>query len=479
MTVALPASPRLRSALLFVLVGFVLRLQFLGNPLQHVDEQFYLLVAERMGHGVLPYVDIWDRKPLGLFLIYRLAFVLPGDPVVVMQLLGLASAAATALVVERMAQTIADARAARISGLAYLAFMPVFGCGYAQAQVFYNLPVAMAALLVVRAATRPDRGPHWRDAMLAMLLLGLAMQIKYTVVFEGVGLGLILLWRAWADRVGAVRFVAVGAVCAGLAVLPTLAVWAWYASQGHGPEFAFANFLSIAGKGASVTGEGRQIFHVILILSPLAAGVLCGPVSGKAPRVHAALRWWMLACFFGYLAFGRWHDHYVSPLLAPLAVLAAPLLAQARWYRRLMLAMCVIVSIVVAVDHGLDDPRTSEARAGAARIAADLHGGCLYIYQGPTAFYRLTRACTVSRFVFPDHLATSLEARSIGIDPVAEVRRIMAARPAVVLVDNGAHPYMPNLATRAVVDQALRQDYTNRGDIALGNQRFGLWALRR
>jgi len=361
MTVALPASPRLRSALLFVLVGFVLRLQFLGNPLQHVDEQFYLLVAERMGHGVLPYVDIWDRKPLGLFLIYRLAFVLPGDPVVVMQLLGLASAAATALVVERMAQTIADARAARISGLAYLAFMPVFGCGYAQAQVFYNLPVAMAALLVVRAATRPDRGPHWRDAMLAMLLLGLAMQIKYTVVFEGVGLGLILLWRAWADRVGAVRFVAVGAVCAGLAVLPTLAVWAWYASQGHGPEFAFANFLSIAGKGASVTGEGRQIFHVILILSPLAAAVLCGPVSPKPPRVHAALRWWMLACFFGYLAFGRWHDHYVSPLLAPLAVLAAPLLAQARWYRRLMLAMCVIVSIVVAVDHGLDDPRTSEA----------------------------------------------------------------------------------------------------------------------
>jgi hypothetical protein len=141
--------------------------------------------------------------------------------------------------------------------------------------------------------------------------------------------------------------------------------------------------------------------------------------------------------------------------------------------------MCAIVNIVVFVDHHLDDATSAEARTATARLAALLHGGCLYVYQGPTALYRLTGACIPTRLAFPDHLATSLEARSIGIDPVAETSRIMATHPAVVLVDAGPAPYMPNPATRAVVDAALRRDYANAGEIALGKQRLGLWVLRR
>ena len=30
----------------------------------------HLTVAQAMTHGALPYVDIWDRKPLGIFLLY-------------------------------------------------------------------------------------------------------------------------------------------------------------------------------------------------------------------------------------------------------------------------------------------------------------------------------------------------------------------------------------------------------------------------
>jgi len=40
-----------------------------GNPDVDFDEPFYLLVGERLLHGDIAYVDIWDRKPIGLFLI--------------------------------------------------------------------------------------------------------------------------------------------------------------------------------------------------------------------------------------------------------------------------------------------------------------------------------------------------------------------------------------------------------------------------
>ncbi len=41
-----------------------------GNPILHVDEEFYFAAARAMVHGAVPYVDVWDRKPVGLFLFY-------------------------------------------------------------------------------------------------------------------------------------------------------------------------------------------------------------------------------------------------------------------------------------------------------------------------------------------------------------------------------------------------------------------------
>ena len=51
----------------------------LGYPLIHIDEQFYLLVGDGMLSGSLPYVDVWDRSPIGLFVIYALAALGAGE----------------------------------------------------------------------------------------------------------------------------------------------------------------------------------------------------------------------------------------------------------------------------------------------------------------------------------------------------------------------------------------------------------------
>ena len=68
--------------LILLLAAVALRLPDIGNPLVDLDEQMYLLVGRRMWDGAIPYVDIWDRKPVGLFLIYAATQALPVDPVV-------------------------------------------------------------------------------------------------------------------------------------------------------------------------------------------------------------------------------------------------------------------------------------------------------------------------------------------------------------------------------------------------------------
>jgi hypothetical protein len=43
---------------LFALVAMAFRVVQFGNPIVHVDDQFYLLVGDRMWRGAVPYVDI-------------------------------------------------------------------------------------------------------------------------------------------------------------------------------------------------------------------------------------------------------------------------------------------------------------------------------------------------------------------------------------------------------------------------------------
>ena len=48
-----PRSPAIVAAAL-LLVALALRAWDFGNPVIHVDEQYYLLVGDRMLHGALP-----------------------------------------------------------------------------------------------------------------------------------------------------------------------------------------------------------------------------------------------------------------------------------------------------------------------------------------------------------------------------------------------------------------------------------------
>ena len=148
----MPARASIRYLAQFALIALcalALRWNALGDPNYQIDETFYLLVGDAMHHGALPYVDIWDRKPPGLFAIYWLAAAAP-DPVLGYQLLALLSATLTAWLVRAIAAGLAGPRAGLLAALAYLAMLqPLLGGG-GQSPVFYNLPIAAAAALAMR-----------------------------------------------------------------------------------------------------------------------------------------------------------------------------------------------------------------------------------------------------------------------------------------------------------------------------------------
>lgn len=174
---------------LLLALSLILRAALLGHPNLFIDEAFYTSVGAAMHQGALPYVDVWDRKPFGLFALYWLFTTFSPFPLGY-QLAAIVFSGATGWVVSRIALLWTPRRAALSAGALYVLSLGLFQGFGGQSPVFYNLPMALAVLLVLRSrqtlrACGPDGATY-----LAMVLAGLAITIKTTALFEAGFLGL-------------------------------------------------------------------------------------------------------------------------------------------------------------------------------------------------------------------------------------------------------------------------------------------------
>lgn len=473
------------SILLFAAV--CVRALTFGNPVVHVDEEFYFVTAQRMLEGAIPYVDVWDRKPIGLFLIY-IPPAMFGVPlgIWVYQMMALASVVLTALLIARLADAAGWRRGALVSALLYI-FMINFGDGQGgQAPIFYNLIVASAILLVV---PRPDDARDERSrnnrALLAMALIGVAMQVKYSVVFEGMFLGLWLVWREWKLGTAMPHVLRRGIILATAAWLPTLIAWTAFAAIGHGDAWFYANFGSIlARQSESAVVLLRAFLKVALILAPL---LIVSGLSRRVPvkdesehPVRALFFGWLIASVVGLIVFGTWFTHYALPVMVPATLCCAGFLGGTQIGRKYVMPGMLLV----ALGGGEFTAWSAMHVRGNAQQLGELADGigrgpgCLYLYSGDTIVYSYTDRCLVTTRIFPSHLSRERESGAVGIDQLTEERRIFTTgRPEVVAMLHA--PYQgERIEVRQVALAALRRlGYRLSGHYPLGTAMVDVYKL--
>lgn len=465
------AAPHIRSretgrafAVLLAL-ALLARIATFANPVVGLDEQFYLLVGDRMLQGALPYIDIFDRKPIGLFLIYAGARLLGGDGFLAYKLVALAFVALTALGIYRLARRMTPPFGALIAACLFILWHDFMGGEGGQSPIFYDLFMVLAALCVAAAIERPSR--LLMPGSAAMLCVGLAIQIKYSVLFEGIYFGCMLIWLAVRQGISGRMLARAILLWISAALLPTLAALGIYAALGHADAFIFDNFVSFAAQGRNpLATQLRDLLEIMAILSPLIIVLLIGWRRGDMARLGAMglfVGGWFLASLAGILIFWRFNaPHYAIPLLLPLTVWLAPIF-DAPTKRPAVSMLLVFLAAVMGqvVLACLEERRGGPAEAMQVARAARPEGeGCIYVYSGYPALYMLTGSCLPTRWAFPGSLNMKDEesAQAIGIDPAGEVRRIMAHRPPVV-VDEYPRSRFGNPATAAILDQALAKDY--------------------
>jgi 4-amino-4-deoxy-L-arabinose transferase-like glycosyltransferase len=471
-------------AILLIAAVAVRALTF-GNPVVHVDEEFYFVTAQAMLEGGIPFVDVWDRKPIGLFLLYLppAMFGVPAG-IWVYQMMALASVVLTALLILHLARRAGWEKGALPVALFYI-FMLGFGDGQGgQAPVFYNLLVAGAVALVVpRKDDASGDRRRVNRAILAMLLIGMAMQIKYSVVFEGMFLGTWLLWREWRLGTAIPHVLRRGAVLAFAAWAPTLAALGAYVAIGHGDAWLYANFGSIFQRQSDPFWVlVRALLKIAAFMGPLL--IVSGlsrhiPVKddGEHP-VRALLFGWLIASVVGLLVFGSWFNHYALPVMAPATLCCAGFFG-GHWIGRKLLMPAMLTGAFLIGGYVPWSAMWHRGNAAQLEALADGIGrgpGCLYVHSGNSILYSYTGRCAVTPWIFPSHLSRERENGALGIEQIPEVKRIFAQKPEIVVMR--PEYYGERLEVRRVAEAEMRAaGYRLRGRYPLGDLMIDVYAL--
>ena len=467
---AAKAAARLEDGLVrfLLLLGFaaLIRAPAWGEWNFGVDDQFYALVGERLLHGDLLYVDVWDRKGPLLYLTFA-AIALVSPTMQAYQAAATLSAALGAWGVERIARRIATPAAAMLAALAYLALLSRFEGDNLEAGVFFNSLVIAAAASFVSRMPLLRQGRIDAGLVAGFFCAGLAIAYKQTAAFEGALLGIAAVTMLWRAGTPFPALAGKAAMLAAAGAAPMLATGAFYWAGGHFAELWNAMVTSNFARGYADPGiRAARIFTM--------AGMLAIPVLFAA--LGAAARWreseaeadrailrfvllfvllWALTALAVIFAFPNIYVHYAQSALPPLAILCAGYFSHRKPVWPGLLAVIGLSLALAGTFHLADRWRARPAaQALVDHVRAETPHQRLLVWGAPSYLYSLVDADPPSPLAFPPHLYEGRE--WTGLDEVAQVRRTLAARPETVVAQTPLPSSPLNGKTVALVDAYTR-----------------------
>ncbi len=415
------------------------------------DEGVYLVMAQQWLHGNLPYAAVWDQHPPGLPALLALVQTVVADPVLGARLAATCAVAFAAVIIHLFC--VRHARRPGIglvAALLYIVSMSRYGGLPANTELFNNALVAGAAYLLFGAIRGTGNGlPR---ALLAALLLGIGLQIKYVILPEAVLLCLGYLVATYAHRRDILGALVAACLLMVAGCLPTGIAVGYFWHEGLIGPFLDANitsnvtYVSILPTATNVmwdsmSGVGPLVGPVLLILYA-AVGRDWRPARLRAA---AALKPWLLlwtvAALIDIVLPLKFYPHYFLALYPPLCMLGALALGTISPSRRATFtAACAVLfltslplwmtGVARATNHTVADAGRTIAQT---LRKAGARNGDVFVYNYQPVIYALAGVRPPTPYVIRAELVDfALSSNARG---GAEINRVMDAGPRFVVVD--------------------------------------------
>jgi hypothetical protein len=270
-------------------VAFLLVGGLISGP--DTDSAVFAVLGEGIGRGQIPYLDLWDHKPPGVYLIAAGAALMPGITWPWMWAFSVIATVAAAYLL----MWITNARAALLAAFCMAAFPAAQGGGLTEP--FAALPAVAALVLATR-----------ERFVWAGLAIGCSLLIS--LQFAGALAALAVLAPRSMLKVGA---------GIGVALLP---LSMWLVMSGAGAEAVDALWrYQLAYASLDRSGDLENLAGLLIVPLPLVAIALMR--RNGISRLELAATAWLIAGVALIAIQGRLFAHYAIPLVIPLAILAA------------------------------------------------------------------------------------------------------------------------------------------------------------
>ena len=326
----------------FLLLSFFLRFWTLFVSVLDKDESIYILGADSLLNGNLPYTEIWDNKPPGIFILFSLAMLIFDRSIVSIRIISILATTFTSYFLYRIGATIDQKQGEKIgllAGVLYAIFSLHNDGAAANAEIFFAPFVTVGFLLLFR-----NRQLSNIKVFMIGLIFGIGMQIKYLVIMDTLALVLLGTWFRKERKIkekekeglikklnSTLKFYLIFGI--GL-ILPAIFIAFIYQFYGYFDEyiyatisanskyiamldFSFSDLLSRLRKQVL----GNILLWLCLFWSPIYFFVFArGKFKQERNLIYLFL--WFSCAFLAVLLSKRFYNHYFLQLLPPLCLIS-------------------------------------------------------------------------------------------------------------------------------------------------------------
>lgn len=496
---ALAPSPRpvrvVRWLVLAVVVLVALRLPGFRLPMDQ-DSGCYATIGVSWARGALPYRDVWDHKPPGIYLVPLALQGLTGSVTAAgLRACAVAFAVGTLLLIYGIVARLLDRRVALLSAFVYA--VSSSGMLVTRETLETEHPMVLGALMAVWLIVLC--GQRWRPGLLVLAGVCAGASMTFKPISAPV-IGLAFLWLVWQQRAsGALVFralIAAGTMGIGFAVVPGIFA-GYFAATGTLDDFVACfryNFVyrvateyttgTAAEERAILLSRIRQIAPEQGWMVLLALGGLVSALRRlREPGVWLLLLW-AAGAALGMVAAGRFYAYYFVPMCAALAPLAgwalmdlwtgfratpAPRWGDARHTLLVLLALGVAAlgartewATYRALRHPTDTNVILQDMARTIR-ANTQPGDCIFVWGTRQQVYALADRPAPTRFTYDAPFRHRKSAQEFFGEKVYEemAEAIRSHQcPYVVVTDPNALDTFPELARLLADEYVVEQEAT-------------------
>jgi hypothetical protein len=281
------------------------------------DEITYMIIGHGIRKGLIPFVDLWDIKPVGIYLIYSLSSYIFGYTFLAIRWMTLIFIFMGSMGIYFILKKYSD-RIAMLMGLIYAYCFFYFQAGLSgNSEVYFN---ALEIWSIYFLLNTPQK-------YLSAFLFGISFIVKYIVVFDG--LAIFSTYVILSNKLPKISLKIRKLFLLGIVIgIPFFLVTFFYYYTGH-LSFFIESLLAVTnryGKTLPLISKLSSSFTFFKVFIPFILFIITLYIFRSNHRELFTKKWlifiaWWVASWIGATWTGFLFDHYFLGTLSPIILL--------------------------------------------------------------------------------------------------------------------------------------------------------------